>query len=105
MEAPRESRRGKKEENAVGEMNEGGAGRERERKRPKQARDDPSPRSRTAETGWREQMWRRIIAIRTIKYITHDFTAALLRREHRRPPVLLPGATSGHHSRNDRRPL
>jgi len=32
------------------------------------------------------------IAVRTIKYITYDFTVALLHREHRRTPVLLPGA-------------
>lgn len=42
------------------------------------------------------------IAIRTIKYITYDFTIALLHREHRRTPVLLPGCLgSSARLRND----
>lgn len=58
------------------------------------------------ETGWLARPDAEahcFIAIRTIKYITYGFTAALLRREHRRPPVLLPALEA--RSRNDRRPL
>lgn len=46
---------------------------------------------------WHDQMRKRIaLLLYTIKYITYGFTAALLRREHRRSPILLLCGTSEH---------
>jgi len=78
--------------------NESAAGISSRQERGKGAAGKMNERGRGAKQAAKQQA--HYCYIRTMKYITRDFTAALLPREHRRPPVLLPGATSGHHLRN-----